>query len=195
MQDRVQPEPGHDTAEHDHAPDQQLRVGDGAPFLQCHHLGDAIRVVLERLREQHPGQHHEHHEDDDHDRRHVHEEVVERQARRPPMMMLGGSPMSVAAPPMLEASTSAIRYGCARIPSRLQTTTVTGATSMTVDTVDSHSRVRNRKTGRRATGYERDGLAQVLADVRAKALTTLILRSDDRFLDVGCATGAAVRAA
>ena len=30
---------------------------------------------------------------------------------RLPMMMFGGSPISVAAPPMLEASTSAIRNG------------------------------------------------------------------------------------
>ncbi len=51
------------------------------------------------------------------------------------MMMFGGSPMSVAAPPMLEASTSAIRYGCAAIRSRLHTTMVTGATSMMVVTL------------------------------------------------------------
>ncbi len=51
------------------------------------------------------------------------------------MMMFGGSPMSVEAPPMLDASTSAIRYGCAGMRSRLQTTTVTGATSMIVVTL------------------------------------------------------------
>ena len=53
------------------------------------------------------------------------------------MMMLGGSPTRVAAPPMLEAKTSAIRYGAARRPSRSQTRNVTGAISSTVVTLSS----------------------------------------------------------
>ena len=51
------------------------------------------------------------------------------------MMMFGGSPMRVAAPPMFDASASAIRYGAAARPSFWQTTIVTGATSMTVVTL------------------------------------------------------------
>ena len=43
------------------------------------------------------------------------------------MMMLGGSPTKVAAPPMLEANTSAIRNGIGLIASRSQTSRVTGA--------------------------------------------------------------------
>ena len=53
------------------------------------------------------------------------------------MMMLGGSPTSVAAPPMFEASTSAIRNGTGRSPSRSQTRNVTGAISSTVVTLSS----------------------------------------------------------
>ena len=45
---------------------------------------------------------------------------------RLPMMMFGGSPISVAAPPMLDASTSAIRNGCAAMSRRSQITRVTG---------------------------------------------------------------------
>ncbi len=51
------------------------------------------------------------------------------------MMMFGGSPTRVAAPPMLEASTSAIRYGAAGTSSRSHTSRVTGATSSTVVTL------------------------------------------------------------
>jgi hypothetical protein len=54
---------------------------------------------------------------------------------RLPMMMFGGSPIRVAAPTMLDASTSAIRYGCGAMPKRLQTTSVTGATSMMMVTL------------------------------------------------------------
>ena len=43
------------------------------------------------------------------------------------MMMLGGSPTRVAAPPMLEANTSAIRNGTGLIASRSHTSRVTGA--------------------------------------------------------------------
>ncbi len=56
---------------------------------------------------------------------------------RLPMMMLGGSPIRVAAPPMLEASTSAMRNGCAAISRRSQMTSVTGATSMMIVTLSS----------------------------------------------------------
>ena len=45
------------------------------------------------------------------------------------MMMFGGSPTRVAAPPMLEANTSAIRNGVGLTPRRSQTSRVTGATS------------------------------------------------------------------
>ena len=56
---------------------------------------------------------------------------------RLPMMMLGGSPISVAAPPMFDASTSAIRNGCAAMSRRSQTTKVTGATNMMMVTLSS----------------------------------------------------------
>ena len=56
---------------------------------------------------------------------------------RLPMMMLGGSPISVAAPPMLDASTSAIRKGCGAMRRRSQITRVTGATSMMMVTLSS----------------------------------------------------------
>lgn len=46
-----------------------------------------------------------------------------------------------------------------------------------------------------AAGYERDGLAAQLASLCRECLVRLALRHEDRFLDVGCATGAAVRAA
>ena len=51
------------------------------------------------------------------------------------MMMFGGSPISVAAPPMFEAITWAIRNGIGSMPSRSQTSSVTGATSSTVVTL------------------------------------------------------------
>jgi hypothetical protein len=54
---------------------------------------------------------------------------------RLPMMMFGGSPMSVAAPPMLEEKTSATRNGTGLMASRSQTSSVTGATSSTVVTL------------------------------------------------------------
>ena len=54
-----------------------------------------------------------------------------------PMMMFGGSPISVAAPPMFDASTSAIRKGCAAMSRRSQITRVTGATSMMIVTLSS----------------------------------------------------------
>ncbi len=53
------------------------------------------------------------------------------------MMMFGGSPTSVAAPPMLDANTSAIRNGAALMASRSQTSSVTGAISSTVVTLSS----------------------------------------------------------
>ena len=56
---------------------------------------------------------------------------------RLPMMMFGGSPIRVAAPPMLDASTSAIRNGCAAMSRRSQITSVTGATSMMMVTLSS----------------------------------------------------------
>jgi hypothetical protein len=49
--------------------------------------------------------------------------------------MFGGSPISVAVPPMFEASTSAMRNGTGGTPSRSQTSRVTGATSSTVVTL------------------------------------------------------------
>lgn len=48
---------------------------------------------------------------------------------------------------------------------------------------------------RRATGYERDGLATLLLAWQRDALAELHVTPADRFLDVGCATGAAVRQA
>ena len=56
---------------------------------------------------------------------------------RLPMMMLGGSPISVAVPPMFDASTSAMRNGTGLTPSRSQTRSVTGAMSSTVVTLSS----------------------------------------------------------
>lgn len=52
---------------------------------------------------------------------------------------------------------------------------------------------RAAQTARRAPGYERDGLATVMLSLQRQALAELRLRPSDRFLDVGCATGAAVR--
>lgn len=52
---------------------------------------------------------------------------------------------------------------------------------------------RAARTARRAPGYERDGLATVMLSLQRQALAELRLRPSDRFLDVGCATGAAVR--
>lgn len=54
-------------------------------------------------------------------------------------MMFGGSPIRVAAPPMLHAITSAIRYGTTGTPSLVQTAIVTGAISRTVVTLSSHA--------------------------------------------------------
>ena len=51
------------------------------------------------------------------------------------MMMLGRSPINVAAPPMLEARTSAIRNGTGETPSRSHTSKVTGAINSTVVTL------------------------------------------------------------
>ena len=51
------------------------------------------------------------------------------------MMMLGGSPTSVAAPPMLDANTSAIRNGTGLMSSRSHTSSVTGAISRIVVTL------------------------------------------------------------
>lgn len=53
--------------------------------------------------------------------------------------------------------------------------------------------IRDRRTDRRACGYERDGLASVLLLAQLRALNALQPRPGERILDVGCATGAAVR--
>jgi ubiquinone/menaquinone biosynthesis C-methylase UbiE len=55
--------------------------------------------------------------------------------------------------------------------------------------------LRTDGTDRRAAGYERDGLGPVLVELQRQAQTLLGLCAEERFLDVGCATGAAVRAA
>ena len=55
------------------------------------------------------------------------------------MMMFGGSPTSVAVPPMLAASASAMRKGTGVTPSRSQRSRVTGATSSTVVTLSSRA--------------------------------------------------------
>src|ERR1700761_7951965 len=54
---------------------------------------------------------------------------------RAPMMMFGGSPTSVAAPPTLEANTSAISSGTGFTSSASQTSRVTGAISNTETTL------------------------------------------------------------
>src|SRR6185437_10884812 len=58
---------------------------------------------------------------------------------RAPMMMLGGSPTSVAAPPILEANTSAINIGTGLIASRSHTNSVTGAINSTETTLGSRA--------------------------------------------------------
>ena len=55
------------------------------------------------------------------------------------MMMLGGSPIKVAAPPMFDARTSAIRNGVGEMASRSQTSRVTGAISSTVVTLSKNA--------------------------------------------------------
>ena len=56
---------------------------------------------------------------------------------RLPMMMFGGSPISVDTPPMLDASTSAIRKGIGLMSRRSHTSSVTGAISSTMVTFGS----------------------------------------------------------
>ena len=56
---------------------------------------------------------------------------------RAPMMMFGGSPISVAAPPTLEANTSASNSGTGLTSSASQTSRVTGAISNTETTLGS----------------------------------------------------------
>jgi ubiquinone/menaquinone biosynthesis C-methylase UbiE len=58
-----------------------------------------------------------------------------------------------------------------------------------------HSNAQTDRIGRRAPGYERDGLGPLLISLQCQTLARLRLTTADRFLDVGCATGAAVRAA
>jgi predicted TPR repeat methyltransferase len=52
-----------------------------------------------------------------------------------------------------------------------------------------------RKFDRWAVSYERDRRSRFNARPQQEALAALELESDDRFLDVGCGSGAAVRAA
>lgn len=61
--------------------------------------------------------------------------------------------------------------------------------------MDHRSEWRQERTARRASGYERDGLALLLQQLRDAALGELDLTASAQFLDVGCATGAVVRAA
>ncbi len=55
------------------------------------------------------------------------------------MMMFGGSPTSVAAPPTLDAKTSATKNGVELTPSRSHTSSVTGAINNTVVTLSSRA--------------------------------------------------------
>ena len=56
--------------------------------------------------------------------------------------------------------------------------------------------LRQDRFARWAPQYENgEVLSRLLADLQARAANKLHLTADDRFLDVGCATGAAVRAA
>lgn len=59
----------------------------------------------------------------------------------------------------------------------------------------SRSHAQIDRLGRRAPGYERDGLGPLLVSLQQQALARLRLTAADRFLDVGCATGAAVHTA
>jgi hypothetical protein len=60
--------------------------------------------------------------------------------------LFGGSPISVAVPPMLEASASAMTYGTGGTPSLSQTRKVTGATSSIVVTFGSAAEATAVKT-------------------------------------------------
>ena len=81
------------------------------------------------------------------------------------MMMLGGSPTSVAAPPMLEANTSAIRKGAALIANRSQTSSVTGATNNTVVTLSSNADAKAVTRTSRIMILSGDPLARLAAQI------------------------------
>jgi SAM-dependent methyltransferase len=61
--------------------------------------------------------------------------------------------------------------------------------------VDPIKTAARRRFDRWARSYERDRRSRFNAKPQERALEAIALRPDDRFLDVGCGTGAAVRAA
>jgi ubiquinone/menaquinone biosynthesis C-methylase UbiE len=64
-----------------------------------------------------------------------------------------------------------------------------------VTSATGHKEASSRHFDRWADTYEKDATSRWLATVQAAALEALDLGLDDRFLDVGCGTGAAVRRA
>ena len=109
---RVPDEAGEHRGQHDAADDQQPAVLDRLALVQGHDVGHPLRIDSERAAEQ---------QRDAWRRRRASASAaigamlirksLNVSPERLAMMMFGGSPIRVAAPPMLEASTSAIRNG------------------------------------------------------------------------------------
>src|SRR6202000_2878637 len=95
---------------------------------------------------------------------------------RAPMMMLGGSPTSVAAPPMLDANTSAISIGTGLISSRSQTSKVTGAIKSTETTLGSTADAAAITSIRRIMMRNREAVARLAAQIAAYSQTPVCCR-------------------
>src|ERR1700742_1466189 len=95
---------------------------------------------------------------------------------RAPMMMLGGSPTSVAAPPMLDANTSAISIGTGLISSRSQTSKVTGAIKSTETTLGSTADAAAITSIRRIMMRNGEPLARLAAQIAAYSKTPVCCR-------------------
>ena len=95
---------------------------------------------------------------------------------RAPMMMLGGSPTSVAAPPILEANTSAISNGTGLISSRSHTSKVTGAINSTETTLGSSAEAAAITSISRIMMRSGEPLARFAAQIAAYSKTPVCCR-------------------